>query len=143
MITIMNSILYYLYVRLLPFDYCTSLTPYVITTIKSGHQKTRVQQTVLSLTVNDKLGEEAFYGLCASRAHVAPSRSPNFLSRQQSSKTLFHSEIISLENTVLIPKWDRIILIRPDSSWEHISLRSALCRAWVKGRTQNGLLQPQ
>lgn len=35
-------------------------------------------------------------------------------------------QMISFENTVLIPECDRVILIRPDSSWEDISLKSAL-----------------
>ena len=35
-------------------------------------------------------------------------------------------QMISFKNTVLIPECDRVILIRPDSSWEDISLKSAL-----------------
>lgn len=39
---IMSNKLYYIDFRFLQFDYCTYLTPYVITAITSGSQKTRV-----------------------------------------------------------------------------------------------------
>ena len=50
------------------------------------------------------------------------------------------SQIIYLEHTVLIPKCDIVILIRPDSSWEDIFLQSALRWAWVKGKAWDRLL---
>lgn len=98
---------------------------------------------VWSPTVNSKLGRGGRVRQRA-RAYMAPFQSPNFLppvsNRVKPFFTGNTSQIISLENTVLIPKCDIVILIRPDSSREDIFLKSALCWASVRGRAQNRLL---
>ena len=134
-----TDILSYLHVRLLRFDACTYLTPYVMPAMKSGHQKTRVRPTGLTLTVNNKPGEEAC-GVCRAPGLHSFQR-PHFLCPIGNRLKLFFtgntSQIISLENPVLIPKCDIVTLIRPDSSWEDIFLKSALRWAWVRGQAQN------
>lgn len=50
-------------------------------------------------------------------------------------------QVTSLENTVLIPKCDTAVLIKPDGSWEGIFLKSVPCLALVKGTGLNWLLQ--
>lgn len=95
------------------------------------------------MTVNDKPGEEAC-AVCRTPGLHSSFQRPHFLCPVGNLLKLFFtgntSQIISLENTVLIPKCDTVILIRPDGSWEDIFLKSALRWAWVRGRAQNPLL---
>lgn len=86
----------------------------------------------LSLTVNNNLREEAFYSL--SPSSFSQPKFP-FPTQQPSDNTLSHRKQPpnNLENIVLIPKRDIVILIIPDSSWEDIFLRSALYWACKRG----------
>ena len=95
------------------------------------HQPARPRQE----TVNQKRGPVAVSWL--QDLHYFFQRL-HFLSPFQNPLKLFFtgntSQIISLENTVLIPKCDTVILIRPDSSREDIFLKSALRWASARGR---------